>query len=103
MTNSTPVKPIADLVRDIYTYTDIAPKTVRTVLDALAIITADTLRADQTLRLPGLGDIKPQVSPARQGVMNGQPWNKPAGRRAVLRPAKYLRDALGAADEKGER
>lgn len=68
---------------------------VRGVLDALGDFTALCLASGHTVRLPGLGDLKPKDRPPRAGRgLNGQPYAIPARRAVNFRPGKSLKDAL---------
>ena len=68
--------------------------TVRKVLAALDAAVTAALEDGHAVRLPGLGTLEPRDVPAREGRMGGKAWTKPAGRKAVFKAAKALRDRL---------
>lgn len=64
------------------------------VLEALGDVTGASLARDLTVRLPGVGDLKPKQVPARSGVGTFGPYSKPAERRVTLRLSQALRTAI---------
>ena len=86
--------PHHDLVQQLSTLAGLSQHQVDKVLRNLAILAGAALADDQTVRLPGIGDLKPKRVAARAGVCAFGEYSKPAERRVTLRPAKALRDRI---------
>ena len=86
--------PHHDLVLQISTLAGLSQRQVEFALRHLAVITGAALADDKTVRLPGIGDLKPKHVAARAGVCAFGEYSKPAERRVTLRPAKALRDRI---------
>lgn len=86
--------PHHDLVLELSTLAGISQRQADKALRTLAIIAGAALADDKTVRLPGLGDLKPKQVPARAGVCSFGAYSKPAERRVTLRPAQALRDRI---------
>ncbi len=83
-----------DLVLQLSTLAGFSQHQIDKVLRNLALVVSDALSSDKTVRLPGIGDLKPKRVAARAGVCAFGAYSKPAERRVTLRPAKALREAI---------
>ncbi|MBP6583566.1 MAG: HU family DNA-binding protein [Chromatiaceae bacterium] len=83
-----------DLLKKIEALSGVPRRQADDVLIALAVITGAALADDKTVRLPGIGDLKPKQVAARAGVCAFGEYSKPAERRVTLRPAQALRERI---------
>lgn len=84
------------LLANIAVRADVTQTMAARLLSALAIVAGEALAADQTVRLPGIGDLKPKRVAARAGVCAFGEYSKPAHRRVTLRLAKAMADRTRA-------
>lgn len=96
MSNPTPTDLLSGptLVAVVAELSGLQGKAVKLVLDALALVTRERLATDQTVRLPGLGDLKPKRVAAKAGVCAFGEYRTTAHRKATFTPAKVLREAI---------
>lgn len=96
MSNPTPTPLLAGpaLVKSVADESGLHVKAVKLVLDALALVTRDYLSMDKTVRLPGIGDLKPKHVAAKAGVCAFGEYRTVAHRKATFTPAKALREAI---------
>lgn len=92
MSNSLLTRP--ELLGQLKALSGYPPAVTEPILAALADVVGDALATDKTVRLPGIGDLKPKRVAARSGVCQFGEYSKPAERRVTLRPAQALRERI---------
>ena len=86
----------ADLVAKVSEASGLSKKDASAALDAFGVVLADSVAADTSVPVPGLGKVgtRPRAERTMRNPSNGETFIKPAGRNVKVTIGKALKDKV---------